>query len=157
MVFSNQQAYYDAITAATAAGESTPFIEFMLGEILAALTAHQGEELVTTIDGVKFSSAFASTFSEKFARTFARIFARTIAKDIKTLTNQEKTFAAFQQILVLIKTHETVTAKLLSNSTGVGKRTIRTYLKQLSNVGIVSYSGTTNNERWSIILEEGGE
>lgn len=109
MVFSNQQTYYDAITAATAAGESTPFIELMLGEILGALT------------------------------------------------NQEKTFVAFQQILVLIRTHEVINAKLLSSSTGVGERTIRTYLKQLSNAGIISYSGTTNNGRWSIILKEGGE
>ena len=38
MVYSNQQAYYDAITSSTAAGESTPFIEFMLGEILATLS-----------------------------------------------------------------------------------------------------------------------
>ncbi len=39
MVHSNQQAYYDAIAASTAAGESTPFIEFMLEEILNTLTA----------------------------------------------------------------------------------------------------------------------
>lgn len=38
MVHSNQQAYYDAITASNSVGESTPFIEFMLGEILEALT-----------------------------------------------------------------------------------------------------------------------
>ena len=157
MVYSNQQAYYDAITASTAAGESTPFIEFMLGEILATLEKHKGEEITTEIDGFKFKSAFASTFSEEFARIFARIFARTIGKGIKTIANREKTFNVCQQILVLIKTKDTVNAKLLSISTGVAERTIRTYLKQLSEAGIISYTGSTNNGVWKItLIEKGG-
>ncbi len=44
MVYSNQQEYYDAIAASSAAGESSPFIIFMLGEILKTLREHQGEE-----------------------------------------------------------------------------------------------------------------
>ena len=44
LAISNQQAYYDSITASNAAGTSTPFIEFMLGEILAALEKHQGND-----------------------------------------------------------------------------------------------------------------
>lgn len=154
MVFSNQQAYYDSISVSTAAGESTPFIEFMLGEILATLEKHKGEEFVTEIDGIRFKSAFASTFSEEFARTFARIFARTLAPNIKTIANQEKTFNVCQQILVLIKTRESVNAKLLSGATGLAERTIRTYLKQLSLAGVIKYSGTTNNGKWQIILKE---
>ena len=34
MVYANQQAYYDAITASTHAGQSGPFIDFMLNEIV---------------------------------------------------------------------------------------------------------------------------
>ena len=45
MVYSNQQAYYDAIAASNAKGQSGPFIDFMLGEILATLKNHQGEEI----------------------------------------------------------------------------------------------------------------
>ena len=45
MVYANQQAYYDAITASTNAGQSGPFIDFMLKEIFKTLKAHQGEEL----------------------------------------------------------------------------------------------------------------
>lgn len=41
MVFSNHQAYYDAITASTQAANSGPFIEFMLSEILETLKSHQ--------------------------------------------------------------------------------------------------------------------
>lgn len=37
MVFANQQAYYDAIAASTNEGQSGPFIDFMLNEILMAL------------------------------------------------------------------------------------------------------------------------
>ena len=45
MVYANQQAYYDAITASTKAGESGPFIDFMMQEIYSALKTHQGEPL----------------------------------------------------------------------------------------------------------------
>jgi hypothetical protein len=36
----NQQAYYDAITASNNAGQSGPFIDFMLNEIYMTLKAH---------------------------------------------------------------------------------------------------------------------
>lgn len=45
MVYSNQQAYYDAIAASNAQAQSGPFIDFMLGEILATLKTHQGNEI----------------------------------------------------------------------------------------------------------------
>lgn len=44
IVYSNQQKYYDAIAASNHVGESSPFITFMLGELLQALRRHQGEE-----------------------------------------------------------------------------------------------------------------
>ena len=44
MVYSNQQAYYDAITASTNAGQSGPFIDFMLNKIYKTLKSHQGED-----------------------------------------------------------------------------------------------------------------
>ena len=45
MVYCNQQQYYNAITASTNAGESGPFIDFMLNEIYKTLKSHQGEPL----------------------------------------------------------------------------------------------------------------
>ena len=42
MVFANQQAYYDAIAKSSAIGDSQPFIDFMLQEILNALEEHKG-------------------------------------------------------------------------------------------------------------------
>lgn len=40
-VYANQQQYYDAITASSNAANSGPFIDFMLGEILKTLEAHE--------------------------------------------------------------------------------------------------------------------
>ena len=45
MVYANQEEYYKAIAVSDKKGESGPFIEFMLGEILKALKSHQGTEL----------------------------------------------------------------------------------------------------------------
>lgn len=44
MVYANQQNYYDAIAASTRQGQSGPFIDFMLGEILTTLRNHICEE-----------------------------------------------------------------------------------------------------------------
>ena len=43
MVYSNQKAYYQAINRSSDLGDSGPFIDFMLEEILNALVDHQGK------------------------------------------------------------------------------------------------------------------
>ena len=45
MVYANQQAYYDAIAESSRRGDSGPFIDFMLREMLNTLKSHQGEAL----------------------------------------------------------------------------------------------------------------
>lgn len=50
MVYSNQQAYYDAISQSTKQGESGPFIEFMLEEIDKSVLQHKGEPLDDTVN-----------------------------------------------------------------------------------------------------------
>ena len=50
MVYSNQQAYYDAIAQSTKQGEGGPFIEFMLGEIYKSVLQHKGEPLDDTVN-----------------------------------------------------------------------------------------------------------
>ncbi len=45
MVHANQQAYYDAIGESNRIGNSAPFIDFMLREILHTLKQHQGDVL----------------------------------------------------------------------------------------------------------------
>ena len=46
MVFKHQQEYYEAIAASTKAGESGPFIDFMLNEILDSLRNHINKEKI---------------------------------------------------------------------------------------------------------------
>ena len=46
MVFSNQQRYYDAIAASTTAGQSGPFIDFMLTEIRNTIDKHKNIDKV---------------------------------------------------------------------------------------------------------------
>jgi Fic family protein len=50
MVYSNQQAYYDAIGKSTHQATSTPFIEFMLDELLKTLKEHQGTPIMIGMD-----------------------------------------------------------------------------------------------------------
>lgn len=45
MVHANQQAYYEAIAKSNAQAQSGPFIDFMLGEMLATLKTHQGNRI----------------------------------------------------------------------------------------------------------------
>lgn len=52
MVYSNQQAYYDAISESTRVANSGVFIDFMLNEILQTLKDHQGKELSEVADKV---------------------------------------------------------------------------------------------------------
>lgn len=72
MVFSNQQAYYDAITASTAAGESTPFIEFMLGEILATLARGEADKAEREVEfiPIKVQGKFPNNIPNIFPNNF---------------------------------------------------------------------------------------
>lgn len=72
MVYANQQAYYDAITTSTKAGQSGPFIDFMLNEILNTFKSHQGEELSKTTSNIdaEFENAFGDKFGAKFGVKF---------------------------------------------------------------------------------------
>jgi predicted HTH transcriptional regulator len=49
LVYANQQEYYNAINASSSAGDSSIFVEFMLGKILGALKDVQKIEVETTI------------------------------------------------------------------------------------------------------------
>ena len=59
MVFSNQQAYYDAITASSQAADSGVFIDFMLSEILATLKNLTSAGLLLRAGGNKYGKWIA--------------------------------------------------------------------------------------------------
>lgn len=50
IVYANQKAYYQAINKSSNLGNSSPFIDYMLEEILSALLCHQGKSNEETLD-----------------------------------------------------------------------------------------------------------
>ena len=70
MVYANQQKYYDALTRSSAIGQSGPFIDFMLGEILHTLEVHKdiGKDIVE--DVAEIEAQFSNLFGEKFGIKF---------------------------------------------------------------------------------------
>ena len=134
MVYSNQEAYYDAISASTAKGDSGPFIDFMLGEILKTLKAHQGTEQTdynhkeTPLDR-QFSITFGREFGVKFGVKFG---------------DNEK------QLLLSLNSNPGMTAQDLADSLGITKRAVEKQLKQLRELNVLSRQGSAKNGLWVI-------
>ena len=132
MVYANQQAYYDAITASTNAGQSGPFIDFMLNEIFNTLKAHQGEELpsdnATPVErqfGIKFGKEFGVKFGVKFG------------------VNEK-------QVLLLLDDNPSLSAAEISERIGISKRGIEKQLKKFKDLGVITRQGSDKNGIWII-------
>ena len=122
MVYANQQAYYDAITASTNAGQSGPFIDFMLNEIFKTLKAHQGEDLgASAIDPI--DKEFGIKFGEEFG----------IKYGIKFGINDKR-------LLLLLN----------SNPSGMSLRGAEKLMKRLKDAGVLSREGSRKNGTWVI-------
>ena len=108
MVYANQEAYYEAIQKSNDAAQSGPFIEFMLQEILNALTAHQGEPLENVLD--KLPNKFPDKLHDK-------------------LPNK------LQAVMDMIEEEPKVSAATVALELGVSERMARSYFATLgSNV-----------------------
>lgn len=136
MVYANQQAYYDAITASTHAGQSGPFIDFMLREIYKTLKAHQGDELTpdntNPVDkefGVKFGAKFGAKFGLKFG-------------------------ANEKQLLLLLSETPGITAQEIAQHVGISKRGVEKQLKKLKDAGVISREGSDKSGYWVINKED---
>lgn len=134
MVFSNQQAYYDAITASTAAGESTPFIEFMLGEILATLTSHQGEEKV----GI---NSAASPIDREFGITFGNDFG--VKFGIKFGDNDKR-------VLLLLNSNPTFSSQKIADRLEITKRAVEKIIKRFRENGVIERIGSNKTGYWKV-------
>ena len=132
MVYANQQAYYDAITASSNAGQSGPFIDFMLNEIYKTLKAHQGEELpasdIDSID-IEFDKQFGKEFGIKFG--------------IKFGINDKK-------LLLLLNSNPTSTVADAAEYIGITLRGAEKLMKKLKDAGIVSREGSRKTGYWTI-------
>ncbi len=132
MVYANQQAYYDAITASTKAAQSGPFIDFMLGEIYKTLKEHQGEELsMTEVDPI--DKEFGLKFGEEFG----------IKYGIKFGINDK-------QLLLLLNSNPSLTASEAAERIGMSQRGVEKLMKRLKDIGIVSRQGSRKKGLWII-------
>ena len=134
MVYANQQAYYDAITASTNAGQSGPFIDFMIGEILKTLSNHQGEPLPVSSDGISpFDKEFGIKFGEEFGIKFG----------IKFGINDKR-------LILLLYSNPSLTAQEIAEQTGMSLRGVEKQMKRLKDIGVISRQGSRKNGLWVI-------
>ena len=114
------QAYYDAITASTNAGQSGPFIDFMLNEIYKTLKEHQGEEL---------PSGDASPIDKQFSVKFG--------------VNEK-------QVLILLDDNPSLSASEIAERIGISKRGVEKQLKKFKDLGIITRQGSDKTGLWII-------
>ena len=134
MVYANQQAYYDAITTSTKAGQSGPFIDFMLGEILKTLSNHQGEPLPASPEGL---SPIDKEFGIKFGEEFG------IKCGIKFGINDK-------QLILLLYSNPSLTAQDIAERIGLSLRGVEKQMKRLKDLGVISRQGSRKNGLWVI-------
>ena len=127
MVYANQQQYYDAITASTNAGQSGPFIDFMLGEIYRTLKSHQGEPLFNVDE----------TFNEKYGKEFGVKFG------VKFGVNEKK-------VLLLLDSNPSLSAGEIAEQTGLSKRGIEKQIKKFRDLGVITRKGSDKSGLWLI-------
>ncbi len=130
MVYSNQQQYYDAITASSNAGQSGPFIDFMLGEIYKTLKEHQGYPLSDTAD--EFDAKFGKEFGVKYGVKFG--------------VNERK-------VLLLLSSNPSMSAGELSTQIGLSQRGIEKQLKKFRDLGIITRKGSDKTGYWDFVKE----
>ena len=86
MVYSNQQAYYNAINNSSYLADSGPFIDFMLEEILNALIDHQGKSNAEIADEKGLSHQQERVLG--YLRADKHMTAAKIAKDLDMSARQ---------------------------------------------------------------------
>ena len=136
MVHANQQAYYDAITASNNAGQSGPFIEFMLGEILKTLSEHQTLSITNGADST-------SSVDQDFMMTFGKEFG--VKFGVKFGVNEK-------HVLLLLHANPSITIAEIAERIGISKRGVEKQMKKFRNLGIISREGSDRNGLWIIKL-----
>ena len=120
MVYANQEAYYNAIQASTAAANSGPFIDFMLQEILDALKNHQGSPLPQ------------SEYSEVRDKV------------------RDKFGISSEQIIEQIQRNPAVTLDEIAAALSVTRRSIEKKIKELRDAGYIRREGSNKSGRWIV-------
>ena len=132
MVYANQQAYYDAITASTHAGQSGPFIDFMLKEIYNTLKSHQGEELTHKV-------------VDKVANKVVDKVADKVADKVSN--------KSAQKVLLLLYENGNLTRDELSERTGLSLGGIKKIINSLRENGLIVRVGSNKTGYWKVTIE----
>ena len=127
MVYSNQQQYYDAITASTNAGQSGPFIDFMLNEIYKTLKSHQGEPLQD-----KVPNKVPDKVPNKLKYDFPNIADAT------------------WDVLMVLKTNHASTSEEIGLALGISSRMVRKHIATLREVGLIVRVGSNKTGYWKV-------
>ena len=137
MVYTNQQAYYDAITQSTAQAQSGPFIEFMLGEILNTLSKYQDTNAEPLPDGTSEEAPLDREFGIKFGKEFGIKFG------IKFGINEKR-------LLLLLHANPSLTAQEISVRMDLTLRGVEKQIKRLKDAGVISRQGSRKTGSWRI-------
>ena len=130
MVYSNQQKYYESISKSTKAGESGPFIDFMLEEILKTLKAHQGEPLL-----------------EKVPNKVPNKIPNKIKKEHPEFS--ETTW----NLLNCIVANPYATANDIASNLQISDRMVRKHIALLRDASMIRRVGSNKTGYWEIICQ----
>ena len=131
MVYANQQAYYDAITASTNAGQSGPFIDFMLNEIFKTLKAHQGEPLPDKVPS-EVPNKIPNKVPNKLRNKYPEL------SDV------------VWDVYALIKGNTSITSKELGVALGISDRMVRKHISMLREAHLIVRMGSNKTGYWKV-------
>ncbi|MCC8119155.1 MAG: Fic family protein [Bacteroidales bacterium] len=129
LVYANQQGYYAAIAQSSAAADSGPFIDFMLGEILATLKSHQGDEI---------NNSNLSAEEGRFNTLFGEL------SRIKLSLNDKK-------LILMLYDRPGLTTEEAAQTLGISSRAVAKQIKKFKDLGILIREGSRKGGLWKII------
>ena len=132
MVYANQQQYYDAITASSNAGQSGPFIDFMLNEIYKTLKEHQGEPL-SDRQPDKVPNKVPNKVPDKLRMKYPEL--------------SEATWNVYQEL----KADAHASAGEVGNRLGISDRMVRKHISVLRDAAIIERIGGNKTGYWKIL------
>ncbi len=127
MVYSNQQAYYDAIAASTAAGQCGPFIDFMPGEI-----ARTPEKLRGAPGEKEVSDKLPDKRPDKLALEYPQV--------------SETAWSVYR----LLVERPQLSAEAMGSRLGLSGRRVREHLARLREQGLIEREGCRKTGRWVV-------
>ena len=134
MVYSNQQQYYDAITASTNAGQSGPFIDFMLNEIYKTLKSHQGEPLPDKLHD-NIPNKVPNKVPNKLKQQYPGLS------------------DAVWDVYLELKEDAYASAETIGSRLGISGRMVRKHISILREAGLIVRVGSNKTGYWKVTID----